>query len=257
MIALSFDIEEFDMPLEYGKSIAFDEQMAISIAGTELILALLAKHQIKATFFTTAHFADHAQALVKGIVAAGHELASHSYYHSEFKVEHLLASRLRLEAISGSEVIGYRMPRMQAVDEREICKAGYRYNSSINPTFLPGRYNNLHKPRTHFMQDGVWQLPASVSPWIRFPLFWLSFHNLPLMVYQYLSQATLAKDKYLNVYFHPWEFTDLNQPERFNFPAYVSKNSGPQMLQRMDAFISWAKNKQYAFTTLQSLIATF
>ncbi|GAW88340.1 polysaccharide deacetylase [Flavobacterium psychrophilum] len=43
MVLLSFDIEEFDMPFEYGKSISFEEQIAISIEGTTAILNLLEK----------------------------------------------------------------------------------------------------------------------------------------------------------------------------------------------------------------------
>ena len=41
MILLSFDIEEFDMPFEYGKTISFEDQISISIEGTSLILDLL------------------------------------------------------------------------------------------------------------------------------------------------------------------------------------------------------------------------
>lgn len=48
MILLSFDIEEFDMPLEYGKDISFQDQMEISRKGTIIILDLLKKYQIKA-----------------------------------------------------------------------------------------------------------------------------------------------------------------------------------------------------------------
>ena len=77
--------------------------------------------------------------------------------------------------------------------KKEIFLAGYTYNSSINPTYLPGRYNNFDKPRTYYKQDGVWQIPASVSPLIRFPLFWLSFHNLPLWIYKLLANWTYKK----------------------------------------------------------------
>ena len=155
MILLSFDIEEFDMPFEYGKTISFEDQMSISIEGTSLILDLLEKHQVKATFFSTVIFAINAPEIIKRIIKDGHEIASHSYYHSDFKVEHLLESKEKLEEITNTKVIGFRMPRMQPVDEKEIYKAGYIYNSSINPTYLPGRYNNFSKPRTYFKQDGV------------------------------------------------------------------------------------------------------
>ncbi len=257
MILLSFDIEEFDMPFEYGKEINFTDQMSISITGTTIILDLLLKHQVKATFFSTATFAMNAPEIMKRIVAEGHEVASHSYFHSDFKIEHLLQSKEKLESITHTKVVGFRMPRMHPVDEKAVFEAGYTYNTSINPTYLPGRYNNFSKPRTFFKQDGVLQIPASVSPIIRFPLFWLSFHNLPLWLYQWLCNVTLKKDKYLNLYFHPWEFTDLKQKERFGFPGYVSKNSGNDMKNRLEFLIVWMKKQRYSFGSFKDLITTF
>ena len=255
MVLLSFDIEEFDMAFEYGKSISFEDQISISVTGTNHILDSLAKHQISATFFCTVTFAMHAPQIINRITSEGHELASHGYYHSNFKDEHLLLSRQELERLSGHPVQGYRMARMMPVDQREIQKAGYTYNSSINPTWLPGRYNNLKVSRKWFYEDGVLQLPASVSP-LRFPLFWLSFHNLPLWLYKHLASRTYHKDGYLNIYFHPWEFTDLNDKERFGFPSYVSKNSGQQMIDRMDNFMKWIKLKAYPTGTISSFISS-
>ena len=254
MVLLSFDIEEFDMAFEYGKSISFEDQIKISSEGTISILDLLAKNKLKATFFSTVTFAQHAGPIIKRILDEGHELASHGYYHSDFKNEHLLQSRLALEELSGRKVTGYRMARMMPVDETEIKKAGYVYNSSINPTWLPGRYNNRHISRTYFMQSGVLQLPASVSPISRFPLFWLSFHNLPLWFYQHLAKRTFQKDGYLNIYFHPWEFTDLHDQERFGFPKYVSKNSGTAMISRMNKFMQWINKQGYTSGTISQFI---
>lgn len=254
MVLLSFDIEEFDMPFEYKKEISFEDQIAISRAGTIAILDLLDHHQVKATFFCTVTFAEHIPDLIKRITETGHELASHGYYHSDFKTEHLLQSKLKLEALSGKEIIGYRMARMMPVDEKEIKKAGYTYNTSINPTYLPGRYNNFNQPRTFFKKEGVLQIPASVSPIIRFPLFWLSFHNLPLWFYKKLCASTYQKDGYLNIYFHPWEFTDLNDVQRFGFPAYVRKNTGIKMIERMHHLIQWMKQKKYPFDTFKNFI---
>lgn len=256
MVLLSFDIEEFDMPFEYGKTISFEEQIAISIQGTTSILDLLQKHNTKATFFSTVVFAENAPKVIKRILDNGHEIASHTYYHSKFKNEDLLLSKQKLEDITKTEVIGLRMPRMYPVDEKEVFKAGYTYNSSINPTFIPGRYNHFNKPRTYFKQEEVWQIPASVSPIIRFPLFWLSFHNLPLGLYQFLVKWTIKKDNYLNIYFHPWEFTNLKQPEKFGFPGYVSKNSGKQMIARFDKMLFWMNEKNYKFGTFKDFLAT-
>ena len=254
MVLLSFDIEEFDMPFEYNKSITFEDQIKISVAGTTSILDLLKKNKITATFFSTVTFAKNAPDIIQRIINEGHELASHGVYHSDFKNEHLLESRLALEELSGLKITGYRMARMMPVDETEIQQAGYTYNSSINPTWLPGRYNNRHISRTYFMQSGVLQLPASVSPLSRFPLFWLSFHNLPLWYYKHLAKRTYQWDGYLNVYFHPWEFTDLKDKERFGFPGYVSKNTGQDMISRMDQFMQWINKNNYPSGTISQFI---
>nr|WP_297164580.1 polysaccharide deacetylase family protein [uncultured Dysgonomonas sp.] len=254
MILLSFDIEEFEMPKEYGDPIPFTDQIQISKEGTTKILDLLKKHNIIATFYTTANFAQNAQDIVTRIVSEGHELASHGLYHDHFKPEHLKQSKEILEQIGNTSVKGYRMARMMPVPEEEVYNAGYIYNSSINPTYLPGRYNKLNEPRTYFMREGVWQIPASVTPLIRFPLFWISFHNLPLSLYCALAGRTLKKDGYLNVYFHPWEFMPIGPKSKYNFPFYVTKNTDQKMIDRLGKFIEWALKKGHKFEHTYKLI---
>lgn len=241
MIYLSFDIEEFDMPKEYSYDIAFERQIAISRKGLTAILDLLKKHQMRATFFSTVVFAQQVPDLINRLIEEGHELASHTYYHSEFENEHLKRSKEALEQQFGVTVEGLRMPRMLEVSAEEVKKAGYRYNSSVNPTFLPGRYNKLHVPKRFFNENGLWQIPAAVS-WFRFPLFWLSFHNLPLWLYKFLLKRSVKSIGYAALYFHPWEFTDLHQKE-FNFPAYVMRNSGEKMIARFDSLLTFIKQQ--------------
>ena len=241
MIYLSFDIEEFDMPKEYGYDIAFERQIAISRKGLTAILDLLKKHQMRATFFSTVVFAQQVPDLINRLIEEGHELASHTYYHSDFENEHLKRSKEALEQQFGVTVEGLRMPRMLEVSAEEVKKAGYRYNSSVNPTFLPGRYNKLHVPKRFFNENGLWQIPAAVS-WFRFPLFWLSFHNLPLWLYSFLLKRSVKSIGYAALYFHPWEFTDLH-PKEFNFPAYVMRNSGEKMIARFDSLLTFIKQQ--------------
>jgi len=241
MIYLSFDIEEFDMPKEYGYDIAFERQIAISRKGLTAILDLLKKHQMRATFFSTVVFAQQVPDLINRLIEEGHELASHTYYHSDFENEHLKRSKEALEQQFGVAVEGLRMPRMLEVSAEEVKKAGYRYNSSVNPTFLPSRYNKLHVPKRFFNENGLWQIPAAVS-WFRFPLFWLSFHNLPLWLYRFLLKRSVKSIGYAALYFHPWEFTDLHQKE-FNFPAYVMRNSGEKMIARFDSLLTFIKQQ--------------
>jgi peptidoglycan/xylan/chitin deacetylase (PgdA/CDA1 family) len=252
-VLLSFDLEEFDMPLEYGCAVTLSEQIRISAEGTGIILDILREANVKATFFSTVVFASHATDLIHRIVLEGHELGSHGYYHSTFQPNHIHESKAELERISGKVIVGYRMARMMAVNNQDIRKAGYTYNSSLNPVYLPGRYNNLLKPRTLFSDNGVMQVPASATPLIRFPLFWLSFHNLPLWLYKAACSRTINHDSYLNIYLHPWEFTDLTQ-SRYGLPGYVSKNSGQAMIDRFRKLLQWMKHKHYSFKPLKEFL---
>lgn len=252
MVLLSFDIEEFDMPLEYTGKIPFEEQISISRKGLEDILSLLKKYNAKATFFSTVVFAENCKDLVNKLLLEGHELASHTYYHSKFQIEDLKKSKDKLERLFSTEIIGLRMPRMMSVSEIEVAKAGYIYNSSINPTFLPGRYNNLSVSRRYFQQRGVWQIPASVSP-MRVPLFWLSFHNFPMCMYKFLAQNALKKDGYLNIYFHPWEFAEIKNP-KYKLPNFTTKNTGIDMVLRFDKLLSWLNKNGNTFGTFKDFL---
>ena len=253
MVLVSFDIEEFDMPLEYKGEISFEEQLSISRKGLQNILLLLNKHQAKATFFSTVVFAENNKDLIEQLLSEGHELASHTWFHSEFKIEDLKKSREKLAELFQTEITGLRMPRMMKVDEKEVEKAGYSYNSSVNPTFLPGRYNNLKVSRTYFKEGEVLQIPASVSPNFRIPLFWLSFHNFPLNFYKKLAKDVLKKDNYLNIYFHPWEFADIKNPN-FKLPGFTIKNSGNEMIERFDEFLTYLNQRNYQFGTFQEFM---
>lgn len=115
MILLSFDIEEFDLPFEYGLSLSWEEQIRISSEGCRKILSGLSRHEVKATFFCTARFAENAPELIREISESGHEIASHGYAHSAFEEADLKRSKDILEVLTGQCVGGFRMPRMANV----------------------------------------------------------------------------------------------------------------------------------------------
>ncbi len=163
MVALSFDIEEFDLPLEHGVELPFERQIEVSRIGAERILDILDGHGVRATFFSTVKFAGHAPEVISRLLKEGHELASHGIRHTGFDISDLKASRQALEKIAGHPVTGFRMPRMMKLPESAMRDAGYLYDSSLNPTFIPGRYMNLGTPRHPFMKDGVLQIPTPMS----------------------------------------------------------------------------------------------
>jgi hypothetical protein len=221
-VLLSFDVEEFDMPLEYSRPISKDEQFEIGRAGLQALSPVIDSGNT--------NYARQFPETIRQL-AELHEIASHTFYHSSFKIEDLLLSRQLLENIIAGKVYGLRMPRMKKISMRSVKEAGYLYDSSLHPTLLPGRYDNLGEPRTVFNQSGVTRIPASVSPLLRLPLFWLAFKNYPYNLFYLLCRQCIRQDGYVCLYFHPWEFTDIRS---YNLPGFVTRYCGEQMLWKLN-----------------------
>jgi peptidoglycan/xylan/chitin deacetylase (PgdA/CDA1 family) len=254
MILLSFDTEEFDVPREHGVDYSLEEGMQVSVTGTNRILDVLQRNGVRATFFCTGNFAEHAPEVMQRIMDEGHEVACHGVDHWRPADTDFARSKEIVERITGRTVYGYRQPRMFPVLESEIRRVGYRYNSSLNPAFIPGRYMHLTEPRTWFMKDGVMQIPASVTPWLRFPLFWLSLHNLPQWLYHWLTRRTLSHDGYFVTYFHPWEFYELKEHPELKMPFIIRNHSGQQMMERLDSLIKMLKGRGHEFITFNEFV---
>ena len=249
MILLSFDTEEFDVPREHGVNFTLDEGMRVSIEGVTRILNCLRSNDVHATFFCTGNFAENAPDIIKRILDEGHEVACHGVDHWAPKETDFQRSKEIVERIAGVPVAGYRQPRMFPVDDAELERLGYSYDSSLNPAFIPGRYMHLSAPRTIFMEGKLMKIPSSVTPILRFPLFWLSLHNLPEKVYHWLVQRVLKHDGYFVTYFHPWEFYDLQEHPEFKLPFIIRNHSGKQMIDRLNNLIGFLKSHHHVFVT--------
>src|SRR3989344_2943151 len=81
-ILLTFDIEEFDLPLELGKDISENEQFEISKGGTEEVLELLYKNNLRSTFFLSAKFSKLYPNLIRKI-SKQHEIGLHCLEHKD------------------------------------------------------------------------------------------------------------------------------------------------------------------------------
>src|SRR5271169_4013297 len=114
-------------------------------ANVDRILEQFAAAEVNATFFTLGWIAERHKSMVRRIVAAGHELASHGYEHiradaqdpSAFRAD-IGRTRRLLEDIGGVHVRGYRAATFSigasnqwAFDALEA--EGYEYSSSVNP----------------------------------------------------------------------------------------------------------------------------
>ena len=246
-VTLGFDVEEFDFPLERGRGIDFGTQLAVSSEGLEFLLDLLARLELRATFYTTANFALHRTDLVRRIVAGGHEVASHDYYHGLTAGSDPAGSRRTLEELTGQRIVGYRAPRLAAASSAARAAAGDRDNSSLNPTWIPTRYNNLRAPRSVSREEGLTIYPVSVSAPFRVPLFWISLHVMPLPLYKLLCRSALRRDGHLNLYFHPWEFSARLREPAFGVPGYLTHCSGTDLQRKFIRLLEWLKARGCRF----------
>ena len=192
------------------------------------ILEKFAHAGVHGTFFTLGWVAERHPAMVRRIVAAGHELASHGYGHAlvhtlgeaGFRAD-IRRARAVLEDIGGVAVPGYRAPTFSlgthtpwahAVLEQE----GYLYSSSTFP-IRHDLYGDPDAPRFPYRPAGtsLWELPLTT---VR-----LGGRNLPcagggyfrLLPYRLFRMGLrrLNQDERRSgiFYFHPWEI-DPGQP---------------------------------------------
>jgi hypothetical protein len=188
-------------------------------------------------------------------LAQRHEIASHGWFHSKFEDTDLLRSRLELERISGAPVRAFRRARLAYTDPAAIAAAGYTCNASFNPIWLPGRYNHFGEPRLPHWAAGsnetrVLNLPASCSPLLRVPLFWLALKNFPMWLIRSASRRVIDQDRVLCTYIHPWEFSSL---AGFTMPWTARRIDGDRMLARMQEYIVWLKSRG-EFVTCSELV---
>jgi len=254
VVLLTFDIEEFDIPQEFGATLPQATQMSVTVEGTWPLLSLLKKHGIRATFFCTANFAQNNVELIQKI-AKNHEIASHSFYHDAripTDKDALVHSKKVLEDITQQSVVGFRMPRLKPFDIGGLATYGYSYDASINPTYLPNRYNFFFKKAEPYWIGNILEIPSATVPLVRIPLFWLAFKNLPLWLYKWLCGLTLLGRSTVSLYFHPWEFADISS---YTLPDYIKGTSGAALTQKFDALLCYLKKKNVSFLTCQELMA--
>lgn len=248
VVLLSFDVEEFDLPREHGAEISLEEGMKVSAEGLVCILKVLAKIKVKATFFITGNFAMSCPDLVAEIRDAGHEVACHGVDHFKPRKTDIAESKKIIEKVAGVKVTGYRQPRMFKISYKELKRCGYKYDSSVNPAFIPGRYNHLDVPRVPFIKEGIVEIPTSVFSLMRVPLFWLALHLFPLSLYVKGAKMSLKKTGYFATYFHPWEFAEALRGYKV-VPGYIKHNSGSKLAERLEKMIVELCKCGYEFVT--------
>jgi peptidoglycan/xylan/chitin deacetylase (PgdA/CDA1 family) len=110
------------------------------LVGVPRILSLLARHDLRATFFVPGYSAHRYPQVVRAIAGAGHEIAHHSYFHEntigmDAKTEgDMLDLGLRaLWDVAGVRPEGYRAPMWELNYHTPglLAERGFRYDSSL------------------------------------------------------------------------------------------------------------------------------
>jgi len=263
--AMTVDVEDYFQVSAFEHHIPRDawEQLPCRVErNLDLILELFQRHEVHATFFTLGWIAQRYPALVRRIVASGHELASHGLNHGraheqtpdEFREDIRSAKRI-LEDLAGVEVKGYRAPsfsigRMNLWALECLEAEGYTYSSSIYPIQhdhygMPDAPRFKHKPKN---VNGLLEIPVTtVRVWNRnLPAGGGGyFRLLPYAMSRWSMRRVHRQDGEPCVfYFHPWE-VDPDQPRqrgvglKTRFRHYVNLSRMRDRIERLLHDFRW------------------
>lgn len=229
--ALTIDVEEHFQVHAFEKVIKREEWERYPsrvVANTRRILHLLQKHNVAATFFVLGWVADRFPHLVREIADAGHEIATHGYWHElvyrqtpeEFAAD-LCDSLAAIGRATGDlSLLGYRAPAFSITDRSlwaldVLREHGIRYDSSIFPLSLHDRYGLPNASRfANRTACGLWEFPVSTLCLVgqNWPVAGGGYFRLfPLAVTRYAIRSLHREKQPAIVYLHPWEF-DPEQP---------------------------------------------
>ncbi len=193
------------------------------------VIDLFAEADVSATFFTLGWVAKRHPNMIRRIVDAGHEIASHGYDHARVFTfdragfaEDIRKAREILEDCAGVAVTGYRAPSF-SIDGRtpwafaELAEQGFAYSSSVAPV-VHDHYGWPEAPRFAFR-------PLPWSSMIELPVTTAIlggrrvaaggggfFRVLPYAFSRWaIRQVNRQEGRPAVFYFHPWE-VDPDQP---------------------------------------------
>jgi len=235
--ALSVDVEDWYMVGAFERTIARADWPHKEVRverNTDAVLALFAEAGVKSTFFTLGSVAAAHPALMRRIVEAGHEIASHGWDHirvftmtpDAFRAD-IDRARKAIEDAAGVAVTGYRAPSF-SIDMRTpwahqiLAEQGYDYSSSVAP-LKHDHYGWPEAPRFAFK-------PVASSNFIEIPVSVVDlgpkafgagggfFRLFPYALSRHAVARVNAAGRPATFYFHPWDM-DPGQPRVADAPV--------------------------------------
>ena len=178
-LALTFDHDAFSDSVRRGDPVVkFSHGEFGPRVGAPRILELLASRGIASTWFVPGHTLETFPDSIAAVVAGGHELASHGWYHEDFAElsvdeQRSILSR-SLEALTaaagGTAPTGWRAPYW-SLGERTlelVEAAGFRYDSSL----MSGDYalSRVRHGDRHSVAEGThWGRESAL---VEVPVYW-------------------------------------------------------------------------------------
>jgi polysaccharide deacetylase family protein (PEP-CTERM system associated) len=263
--ALTVDVEDYfqvSALAPYIERSSWDGRPCRVESNVQRLLAMFEQHGAHATFFTLGWIAERYPGLVRDIVAAGHELASHGYGHlraseqtpAEFAQDVRRAKGL-LEDVSGRVVLGYRAPSFSIGRDNDwafdvLMQAGYAYSSSVYPV-QHDHYGMPDAPRFPYRaRAGLLEIPLTTTQVLgrNLPAGGGGFFRLlPYAVSRWALQRVNSIDgKPAIFYMHPWEI-DPGQPRvpgtsmKTRFRHYVNLERTERRLCRLLRDFRWGR----------------
>jgi polysaccharide deacetylase family protein (PEP-CTERM system associated) len=251
--AMTVDVEDYFQVQAFAHCVARSDWDAFPgrvDRNTNRILDQFDAAGVKATFFTLGWVAQRQPALIRRIVADGHELASHGWDHTrvdsqdpEVFRDDVRRTKALLEDTGGVAVKGYRAATFSIGTHNMwafpiLRQEGYLYSSSINP-IRHDLYGIPDAPRVPFRPepDGVLELPMTTVRLLgrNWPCSGGGyFRLLPTMLYRAGLQRVNRHEGHPAIfYFHPWEI-DADQPRIAN-AGWKSRLRHYTNLARMEA----------------------
>jgi polysaccharide deacetylase family protein (PEP-CTERM system associated) len=235
---LSFDIEE----IFHGELTRRLENMGKHYRSCEniwIIIDLLKQYGTNATFFIVGETIKD-DAILKELVARGHEIAFHTHDHvplwakdpNEFALE-LSSFSSRVRSVTGKNCIGFRAPSFSLNKSTSwaisyLRKNRFLYDSSVFPIKTPF-YGIKAAPISPYYLDendpsrighsGIIEFPLTVGKILgkRIPIsggFYLRM--IPLRIIAHFLDNELRNDRWIILYIHNWELDP--EIERIKLP---------------------------------------
>ncbi len=265
--AFTVDLEDWYQGIGIGEEHWHQYEKRL-LNGTKKLLLLLKSHNTKATFFTLGKVIEEYPALMKEIVADGHEIACHTYSHpflyeinAKVLDDELKKCNELLWNLLGIKQEGFRAPYF-SLDKRSwwaldvLKNNGFTYDSSVYPgdnkrTGIVG-YNK--KP--HRLENGMIEFPLTTIRVGRFDvgLGGAYFRILPYFYFRSKLKALNRAGQAGAFYIHPWEL-DPGHPylpqlsKRIKYPHYFNLKTTEQ---KIDKLLS-----DFTFVPLRHLINEF